>query len=312
MDCVLVESVSALPKQTAPGRYKIRLIGADVLGSSGYYSREVLERDGAIAFPRLTKIYADHPTASEQDELPERSVKNIAGKFVTDPWMEEDGLYSEVQFGRAYQPLVEDFHDVLGMSIRAKGNRESRTVDGEEVLEVKELFASPFNSCDLVTVAGANGAIIEALAESAKNSTADAVVENEKGRKSHNMEIDELATKVDALVESVSALTGTVTTLVEASKPAPVETSDEEPAATADVADAIEKAVDAGLPKEVRQEIKESLERDPSIDVDKLIEKKKAFLDDLRESLAEDAGYVHESASGKSSATDFIPAGWKR
>ena len=187
-----------------------------------------------------------------------------------------------------------------------------RFIDIGEVLEVKELFASPFNSCDLVTVAGANGAIIEALAESAKNSTADAVVENEKGRKSHNMEIDELATKVDALVESVSALTGTVTTLVEASKPAPVETSDEEPAATADVADAIEKAVDAGLPKEVRQEIKESLERDPSIDVDKLIEKKKAFLDDLRESLAEDAGYVHESASGKSSATDFIPAGWKR
>ena len=310
MKCVLIESVSTLPVQESePGRYKIRLIGADILGSSGYYSRAVIERDGAKAFPRLTKIYADHPTVTEANELPERSVKNIAGKFVTDPWMEEDGLYTMVQFGREYLGMVEDFHDVLGMSIYAEGRRETRMIEGEEVPEVVELFPSPFNSCDLVTVPGANGAVIAAFAESARQTSAPAVEDKNKEGNS-NMEIEELAAKVEALTESMATVADAVGKLVEAQTPA---LKEEEPvaASAAEISDAVEKAVEAELPKEFRTELAEALAHDKEFDVDAFIESKVKFIEGLRESRTNDEPPVKEHGSITESAAKFVPSGWK-
>ena len=44
---------------TAGNRWKARLLAAPIWGSSGYYSTEVVARDGARAFPVGTPIFWD-------------------------------------------------------------------------------------------------------------------------------------------------------------------------------------------------------------------------------------------------------------
>jgi hypothetical protein len=60
-------------------------------GSSGYYSEELLRRDGPKAWPAGTHQYLDHPTVSEEAERPERSVRDLAAVLVSDPVYEENG-----------------------------------------------------------------------------------------------------------------------------------------------------------------------------------------------------------------------------
>src|SRR5690606_32674610 len=118
----LHESAQGLMEAKAsgtPGLYEIRLIAADGQGSSGYYSRDILERHGAVAFPAGTKVPLDHPSQSEVKNRPVRSVRLIAGNFTKDEEMREDGLYGPGKFGRHYQPFSEALQSVLGMSIRA-------------------------------------------------------------------------------------------------------------------------------------------------------------------------------------------------
>src|SRR5690606_34648735 len=79
-----------------PGLYEIRLIAADVQGSSGYYSREILERDGAVAFHAGTKVFLVHPSQPELEKRPERSVRLIARYLIRVADTREDGLYGPV------------------------------------------------------------------------------------------------------------------------------------------------------------------------------------------------------------------------
>ena len=88
-------------------RYRARLIEGDRWGSSGWYGREMLERDGPNVWPAGTQVYMVHPGATEQHDRPERSVRDLAGKIVTAPVYETDGLYADVEFypheiGRAH------------------------------------------------------------------------------------------------------------------------------------------------------------------------------------------------------------------
>src|SRR5690625_7533582 len=93
----------------------------------------MLEQYAGSAFPKGTKIFLDHPTASEAEERPIRSVKHLAGKTVSDVEMREDGVYAQVQFARDYKNLIEDFQDVLGMSIIVHGTYEV-SVDDVDVI----------------------------------------------------------------------------------------------------------------------------------------------------------------------------------
>lgn len=79
----------------AGSRWHARIIEGDRWGSSGYYPREVLERDGATAWPAGTPVYIDHPGESEMFDRPERSIRDLAGKITTDPVYESDGLYAD-------------------------------------------------------------------------------------------------------------------------------------------------------------------------------------------------------------------------
>ena len=145
--------------------WRSRIIEGDRWGSSGYYPREVLERDGAKTWPAGTHVYFDHPSVSEAQDRPERSVRDLAGKLVSDPVYDSDGLYAEVEFYPHTAPIVEAMAGDIGMSIRASAEVEAGEAGGRTGWIVTSL--SDGDSVDLVTKAGAGGKLI-ALMESAR------------------------------------------------------------------------------------------------------------------------------------------------
>lgn len=227
MSGVTLRESSTLAESGRKGVYRVRIIGSDIQGSSGYYPRSVVERDVKAAFPKLTRVFADHPTATESKEMPVRSVRKIAGKIISDPWMEEDGAYADVQFGREWAEFLEDFHDVVGMSIRASGEKEEQDVDGVTRDVVTEIAASPLNSVDLVTVPGADGAVVEALKESFEAAPEDAQAPKESGTpdvtetEGATFMDKELSERFEALEKAVTSLTEALAPVVESLKPAP-------------------------------------------------------------------------------------------
>ena len=146
------------------GRATIKLI-APGQGSTGFYSEQVLKRDGPQAFPVGTLMYLDHPTVSDEFERPERSVKDIAAKLTSAPRFESQGpkgagLYAEAEVSEEHKIHLKQFADVTGVSIRAMGEMDG---DGN----VTKLLPNAMNSVDFVTVPGAGGRIVE-LIESAR------------------------------------------------------------------------------------------------------------------------------------------------
>ena len=153
-------------------RYRARLIEGDRWGSSGYYPREMLERDGPNVWPPGTQVYMDHPGATEQHDRPERSVRDLAGKITTAPVYEADGLYADVEFYPHVAPIIEAMWEDVGMSIRAAGTAESGERDGRTGPIITSLTEGV--SVDVVTRAGAGGKLV-ALLESARATVHEAL-----------------------------------------------------------------------------------------------------------------------------------------
>ena len=154
----------------AAGKFNIRVIRAGE-GSSGYYTREVLSRDSAIAFPAGTKIFANHPTATEEYDQPERDVNKIVGKTLEDAFYQDGEVLAKVQFASWFLPVVEEFKDELGMSIYAFAESEFGTIDdysGNIITKFLPAGTPNQHSIDCVVSAGAGGAILERITESYK------------------------------------------------------------------------------------------------------------------------------------------------
>lgn len=286
---ILTESVASLPKAKAEGVYRVRIIESNVQGSSGFYSSELLEAYGPAAFPAKTLSHVDHPTLDEQENRPERSVLTLGGYTLSDPIVEADGLYVDMFFAGKAREVVENFGEVIGLSIRASGDVEESERDGQTIREVKAIYPSPLNSIDLVTIPGAGGKVIAALQESLKVSEEPSA----DNGKASPMEIKDLADKVDALAEALSAFIEGATPLLETLKPAP------EP--EVDVVEAVIAAnkAAADLPEALRDEVIEAVKLDPKVDVAVLIESKKTLVESIRETLEEAHGFIVGAASAK-------------
>ena len=214
MKTTLTESVKSLPKGQG-GVYRVRIIESNVHGSSGFYSGELLEAYGRQAFPAKTLSHTDHPSLQEQEERPERSVLTLGGYTLSDPIVEPDGLYVDMKFAGKAREIVENFGEVIGLSIRAAGDVEEVERDGVTIREVKAIYPSPLNTIDLVTVPGAGGKVIAALEESLKVSEDPSADQ----RKASSMEIEELASKVDSLVEALAGFIAKADPILESLKP---------------------------------------------------------------------------------------------
>lgn len=167
----LTEATSVLgnvpQEQASKGRFRVLLIKAG-WGSSGFYSEEVLKRDGPKIWPAGTQGYIDHPTVTESVEQPERSVQDWASETLTDPvWDQaEGGLVAEVQVFPQWRGLLnKEFAEKVGLSIRAYGLAEHGEAEGRDGPIVTEITEGI--SVDWVTRAGAGGRVLE-LIESAR------------------------------------------------------------------------------------------------------------------------------------------------
>lgn len=274
---LLQESVKGLPAPRAAGVYRVRIIESDVEGSSGFYSKDVLEAFGPAAFPAKTLSHVDHPTLDQREQRPEGSLLTLGGYTVGEPILESDGLYVDMRFAGKALEIVENFGEVIGLSIRAQGDIEESERNGSTIREVKAIYPSPLNSIDLVTIPGAGGKIVAALQESLKVSEPASADQG----KATPMEIAELAGKVDTLEASLAEIKTLLTPIVEALKP--------EEAPQVDVVEAVIAANKAAkdLPEALRDEVVEAVRNEPTLDVAALIAKKTELVESIRVSVQE-------------------------
>lgn len=110
-----------------------------------------------------TKAYADHPSKSEQRSRPERSVRDIVGRY-ENVRQENDGrLTGDLKVvGEAENwlwPLITDAvqnkPDLIGISINALAQTRKGQVDGKKGIVVEAILKA--NSADIVTTPAAGG-----------------------------------------------------------------------------------------------------------------------------------------------------------
>lgn len=164
----LVESAIA-----ADGTVKIKLIDADRWGSTGYYSADVLKRDGASAFPIGTKMYIDHDTPAEEASRPEGTITRLAATFTTAAQFEDNakhgaGLYAMAQVREILRTDLDNIAPAIGTSIRAGGKAVIGEAQGKKGPIITALTPSKFNRVDFVTIPGAGGKLVP-LFESLRN-----------------------------------------------------------------------------------------------------------------------------------------------
>jgi hypothetical protein len=152
-----------------PSLYTVQIIKGDVWGSSGYWPAKVIEADGARTWPSGTHMYIDHPTESEEIERPERSIRDLAGVLEGDPVYDPNAkaLVGKMRVMEQFKPLVASIGKHIGVSIRASATGQWGKAEGREGRVMTGLVQG--YSVDLVTKAGAGGAIISAI-ESARSS----------------------------------------------------------------------------------------------------------------------------------------------
>lgn len=295
---VLSEDTSdgALGRVEGKRRWRARLIRPGK-GSSGFYSEELLAEDGPRAFPKGTKMHADHQTFWEREDRPVKSVKDIVGVVASDPVYESNGpagpgLYADVEFLENWAPFVEQMHQYVGLSIQAKGVlSETETVD--EIPVVEALVPYPTNSVDIVTVAGAGGQIIDAL-ESWRD-----VLESEKELGMTPEQIKELG---EALVAAlVPALSGAIS---EALAPPAVESETEE---TLDIPGISEALIKADLPEVARKRVYSAVEAGG--DIAEAIKEQKDFIDAIKSDVELSEGVVREASRGSKEGS-YTVGGW--
>ena len=196
------------------GSFRMKIIQAG-WGSSGYYPADVLKRDGPKVFRAGTQMFMDHPTLTGEKELPERSVRDLAGVLTSDAAWDKagllgPGLYASARVYPDWAWTVESKAQDIGVSIYAYGRAKDGEAEGRKGKILEELTAA--RSIDFVTVPGAGGRILP-LYEAARG--ADSGAGGQDGALPHSTkerkQMDETAIK--ELRESREALQGQVTTL---------------------------------------------------------------------------------------------------
>lgn len=291
--------------------WEIKIIEAGE-GSSGYYVAEVLERDGAKAFPAGTRSFANHD--SFDDLMNGGDITRLMGKTLESATYRDGALWAPWKVAPQWQEFVKEFHEQIGVSINTPGQREVGTIGDYTGNVVTALENGPYTSIDVVVAPGAGGGFTRML-ESAKEvlkgylkeSTAPAVDNDKENERKSHMEIEELAKEVSELREAMTGFITLATPLLETLKPAEAPEVD----TTAAVTVAYEKAIDAGLPKRLRESVIAAVKADPTVDVDAAIKTETEFVESLKSDIAEADGFVRESAPVNKDASTYVPRAWK-
>jgi hypothetical protein len=207
------------------GSTRLKLI-APGWGSSGYYSADVLKRDGPEVFTEGLKTYIDHPTKEDDKARPERSLKDLAGVLTsTAEWDESGpdgpGLYANAKIFSTHRETLSEMAPHIGVSIRALGRANVGEIAGRKGPIIESISIA--RSADYVTAAGAGGKIAN-LEESARVATEQTIVkegttmpdiEVEEARREAASARAEASAATTALTEVKSQLTAAQTTIAE-------------------------------------------------------------------------------------------------
>lgn len=258
-----------------PGRYTVRII-VPGQGSSGIYVAENLAASVGL-FKAGTPMYMDHPTASEDYERPERSVRDLAGKLVEDAAVGDDGaLYAVCEVYPSYNEIIREKFSDIGVSINA-WCESALAPDG---------IVPPFagvTSIDFVTRAGAGGALLEVL-ECAERRTAT-IPEEET--------MADTAAIAEAIAEAIAPLAASVKELREAFDAAALKKGEEKDAKKKDdeekededkkkresmdaAMEAAAKIAESDLPEAARARVRESVLA--GVEVEKAIEAEREYI----------------------------------
>ena len=192
-----------------PTVFKATLLqeGLGNLKDTYYYTKDALE--SAVAIFEGKKIYADHPSESDESNRPERSVRDILGYFenvayeegddgrgalVADVCLVDEQPYSWARglMRIACTEYAKKFPDkeFVGLSINASGDAQETTIDDflneanvpdtaipklkkakEEGIDTIRLVHEITDavSCDLVTEAGAGGKVMSLIEQEREN-----------------------------------------------------------------------------------------------------------------------------------------------
>lgn len=211
---MIVESMplgEVVSLEGAKGEGLIRII-APGQGSSGFYPKEVLKRDGPKIFTPGTHMYYNHPTPTQEMERPEDDLHYQAGVLTSGALWQEDGPLGEGLYAK--HKVFSDFKDrireraeygCIGVSWRGFGIKEDGQVAGKVTKIFKELKRAI--SVDFVTRAGAGGAIVRASeAASRQQRRSMAKVEIEDTEHADLLAKAKEAAKVPGLEERVQKL----------------------------------------------------------------------------------------------------------
>lgn len=265
------------------GTARMRLIKPG-WGTSGYYSADVLRRDGPQVFKAGTLQFVDHPTMAEESDRPERSLKDLGAVLVSDARWEDDpvsgpGLYAQAKVFSDFRPVLEELAPYIGASIRTDGRVRMGEAEGRQGRIVEQIMATPSTSVDFVTRAGAGGGVME-LYEAARlagrRAAAPAVVQNDRG----GMEMDEQEMK--GLREAKDSAEAQVARLQEA-----LMLREARDVATDELAK-------MELPEPTRNRLLETLSKKPTLVDGKL--DRAAFATQVREAATAELAYLAEAS----------------
>lgn len=186
------------------GRYRIKIIQPGK-GSSGVYTEANLAASAPL-FRAGTHMFMDHPGRFEDDDRPERSVKDLAGRLETDAEIGPDGaLYAECRVFPSFDAIIREKWDSIGVSINAwcEGPLEA---DG-----TVPVFAG-VTSVDFVTKAGAGGAILDIL-ESQRVEADNTAEENRMDKEIQEAVTAAISEGLAPVTESIASLTERVAAL---------------------------------------------------------------------------------------------------
>lgn len=144
---------------------------------SRYYPSDVLERDVPAVYPAGTHMYIDHPTATQRDDQPERSLQTLAAVFTSTPYpvQEADGrviMRVEARVYSRWQGFLSEAKDDIGVSINGNGDGHYGTAEGNDGMILEQLTHG--QSVDFVTKPGAGGRIVALLESDRQVTTVEA------------------------------------------------------------------------------------------------------------------------------------------
>jgi hypothetical protein len=308
MTLTLSEAVTFAPVASQGNKWRVKVIESG-WGSSGYYSPAVLQEFGPSVFKAGTKVFMNHPSATESSDRPERDVHQLAGKLASDATFSENGLVADIEFYSHYAPIIREMAGDVGLSIHAFGEASDGEAEGRTGPIIESLVADPLTSVDVVTVAGAGGKFLSLLESYIKrDEDAEKLSESvSEGNESMITKEDfdaAIADLKETLVDAITPLRESVSILVEAATPAEEEeTAEETVEVVAEALNPVDVAVkfnESGLPKLALARVAESMKTGSEKSVDDLIADEKAYVVAVSESAtapSDTYGAIQEATS---------------